>query len=346
MDLVDTILLAILCFLFYKFIFEKELFEQVKDDEFIQDDNQIDELFDQMTKNSDNSHGTLIEKIPQLDKSINSINSINLDNPSDQGEFIEQQFHTDYRDTITAFNNLSPQKQIFNRSDMPIKTIVPKISEVKELVKSFVKQVNYNCKYNVTEFIEKNSGWDELLPEQEVKSGWEKQQEKLGLPVSIYNKPAKKSKVKLIKVEHIEKYATTDQIKYVIIMILQKPHVKDQIVIRLSMVLNNSNSLISTISVNIEEIFVMGFIINGKLKSNLPHANFYNFEQIEKDGILDQKEILKQLDQKYKDMRNHSYGFSTDIEKPLVGISPMKINELAMKHIKQNDSNNSNRQFD
>src|SRR5438046_1107481 len=43
----------------------------------------------------------------ELDKFINPV-------------FVEGQFHTDYRDAITAFNNMSSGKQIFNQANVPI----------------------------------------------------------------------------------------------------------------------------------------------------------------------------------------------------------------------------------
>ena len=36
-------------------------------------------------------------------------------------EFTEMQYHKDYNDTITAINNLTPQKELFNLGFLPVK---------------------------------------------------------------------------------------------------------------------------------------------------------------------------------------------------------------------------------
>ena len=62
----------------------------------------------------------------------------------DMGKFInptftEGQFHNDYRDTITAFNNIAPsQKQIFNQGNIPIVLSNPPVREVKKLIRDFI----------------------------------------------------------------------------------------------------------------------------------------------------------------------------------------------------------------
>ena len=56
-----------------------------------------------------------------------------------------------------------------------------------------------------------NSGWDEPLQDQQMETGWEKHMQSLGLPKSLYPDPAKKSKVKLEKIDHVEKYETEDE---------------------------------------------------------------------------------------------------------------------------------------
>jgi hypothetical protein len=86
--------------------------------------------------------------------------------------FVDMRVHNDYRDTITAFNNVAPdQRPIFNRSVLPVKQIDANPQQVKPLVKSFIKRVNDEIRYNITDNQEENSGWDELAPEKK-EDGW------------------------------------------------------------------------------------------------------------------------------------------------------------------------------
>jgi hypothetical protein len=309
---------------------KKEHFEDGNDDNDYNDDKYLDKLFDRMSKNM---------KQPVV-SSIESDES----NGEDDKYFSETQFHNDYRDTITAFGNVAPaQKQLFNRSNFPVKFVNPKLSEVKELVRGFIKEVNKSVKNNVPDVMNSNSGWDEMMPEQNVKSGWDKQQEELGLPCSIYNEPAKKGKVKLIKVDHIEKYATEEQIRYVTYLILQKVKVKDQMLVRVSFVLDNliderqfftdsdRKGHKSTVTVNIEEIFILGYLTDAKMGAKGKKDDFYNFEGVEKDGMMDQAEILRQLNQKYKDRQQNASTF--DVTDPIMGTSPEVINNLAIDRL-------------
>jgi hypothetical protein len=49
-------------------------------------------------------------------------------------EFIDTRYNKDYNDTITAINNLTPQKELFNFGFLPTKIIKPD-NELKVLLK-------------------------------------------------------------------------------------------------------------------------------------------------------------------------------------------------------------------
>src|SRR3989338_8230062 len=100
--------------------------------------------------------------------------------------FTEVQFHNDYRDTMNAFTILTTasQTQLFNRSDLPIiKISTPSKKEVSYLVKNFIKTVNTTIDTKVSSELG-NNDWKNNYGEKNIKSGWDKQQEKLGLPGS------------------------------------------------------------------------------------------------------------------------------------------------------------------
>jgi hypothetical protein len=261
-------------------------------------------------------------------------NSKNYDsvNPN----FVEVQFHNDYRDTITAFNNLAPsQKQIFNQENAPTKFSNPDVSEVKPMIKDFITELNKNITNSVTEFRNSNSGWDEAVPDQPIESGWEKQMKKLGLPPSLYNKPAEKSEVKLIKIDHLEKHETEGEIKYTCFLILQKKNVKDQMILRVNFVMtkndpNIDRNFFSDVkeldnyndknkddgqSVIIEDLFVLGYLTRGEInEAGKDRNNFYNFAGLEDNEHISQPTIMKELMKKYRDRTRENNNFNATLD--------------------------------
>jgi hypothetical protein len=227
----------------------------------------------------------------------------------------EVQFHNDYRDTANAFQILIPsQKNLFNRADMPIlKTSTPPNNELRPLVKNFIREVNKILDKNVCDGY-KVKNWKDNYGERDYKSGWEKQQERLGLPGSIYTNPAKKAHIRLIKVDHAEKYETEDELRYVLFMNLQKVNVEDQMVVRVSFQIdkqdydinkdffNKKKKTYNTI-VKIEEIFVLGYLTKESFGKQSIKSKYYNFDGISNtDGqMFSQKEIITQLNNKRRE---------------------------------------------
>jgi hypothetical protein len=155
---------------------------------------------------------------------------------------MEAQFHNDYRDTITAFNDIAPsQKELFNESNLPVTHSIAPHEEVYDLIREFIRQLNRDVKYNVTDYHNSNTGWDEPIPDKKGKSGWEKQQNELGLPSSLYPDPAKRAKLKLIKIDNVEKQSTEFETKYACTIIMQKVNVGDQVIVKVTFVRDNIN---------------------------------------------------------------------------------------------------------
>ena len=251
--------------------------------------------------------------------SYEGTNAYNLD-------FIEAQFHNDYRDLITAFNNIAPsQKQVFNIANVPAKFTNANPSEVKKLIYDFLKELNNNLFREVSDFRTANTGWDELIEDPKCESGWEKSMKSLGLPKSIYPEPAKKAKVQLVKLDHIEKYETEDEIKYACYLFLKKSNVDDILVIKVSFVLdkrninedrlffNNDNN--TETKVILEEIFILGYMTEkGVGRNNHPRDKFYNFYDLEKDGIMDDKAIMHQLNKKLAERHANTQRFDNSLD--------------------------------
>ena len=255
--------------------------------------------------------------------------------------FVEAQYHDDYRDTITAFNNVAPsQKQIFNQGNMPIEFTNPDPNDVKKLIKDFIRAVNKNLS-QIPEYRISTTGWDEPLadPGLRVKSGWKKHMEGLGLPSSLYPDPAKKAKIILLAVDHIEKYETEDEVKYVCYLFLKKTNTKVQLVIKVSYVMSKRDINADRnffdkefkpdeTNVIIEEIFILGYLtIDGINKYGSAPDQFYNFNGLDKQEILDGKTIIKELRQKYrqraKDMNNFTSSLDNEDKVAHMGVPSM-----------------------
>lgn len=283
-------------------------------------------------KNNDNFHEDIRAK-HKPKKNIDYLNDLlkYADNSSFEGndvynlEFIEAQFHNDYRDTISAFNNIAPsQKQVFNIANVPVNFTNPNPSEVKKLLYDFLKELNKNIINEVPDYRNPNTGWDEPLEDLKCESGWDKSMKSLGLPKSLYPDPAKKQKVKLIKLDHVEKYETEDEIKYACFLFLKKPNAEDILVVKVSFVLDKRNinedrlffdqKNIET-RVILEEIFILGYMTErGVGRNNHPRDKFYNFYDLEKDGIMDDKAILNQLNKKLAERHRETQRFDNTLD--------------------------------
>lgn len=319
MKLLDILIILVFAFFLYKLL-ESNIFKELDAEEHFSpnldddDDKYFDILFDKASKN-----------IKRNKKAV----QITCDDDKVKPYFVENQFHSDYRDTINAFNNVAPvQKQVFNKSIKPVKVEEANINEVKKLVKDFIKSVNLSVKNDVADFINPNSGWDDAMPEYKKKSGWEKQQEKLGLPSNMYSDSCKKAKLKLIKIDHLEKYTTDDQTRYVTYLIVQKVNADDQLVLRVSFVIETSDVNVDrdffekghtdnshALEVTIEEIFVIGFMTDHSYGAKSTREDLYHFEDIEgKDGMMDPQKILHELNEKNKRRTIENRGLTTTFD--------------------------------
>lgn len=254
--------------------------------------------------------------------------------------FIDKQFHEDYRDTVTAFDHLLEyDKPKFNKACLPVSyTTVNKI-EIKGLLKAFLKMLNNEIIKNVHNYVTVDDGFQNSMPNPTVKSGWERQLENLGLPGDLF-KNKLKSKIKIIKVDKVEKVESDSQVKYTVYMIIQKLNVSDQMVVKISFVLDRSDLNIDRdffknkksvdLNVTLDNVFVIGYMSNFSFGVNNERTDFYTFEKTENTNILDQKEILKQLKKKYNDRAIESNGLTVDI-------APGQINELAELRLKQHN---------
>lgn len=233
--------------------------------------------------------------------------------------FNRGQFHNDYRDVISATNNVMPQRrQFFNLANQPIAYSEPCKEEVQEVVNGFIDLLNYHIYKFIPECRTKNSGWDEPIKDKVGQSGWEKHMTGLGLEPSLYAKPANKAPLQLVDIQHIQKYVTDAEVKYSMTIIAQKTNATDQIVMRVSLVQNTRESKSEDkfhmvtknddiFQVMVEELLIEGYLTN-KGAVNTVEANdmcdtHYNFDNMEKNNMSDPKLIQKLLMDKYKERK-------------------------------------------
>lgn len=222
---------------------------------------------------------------------------------------LNMQFHNDYRDTIAAINNIVPSpKQFFNIPNLPT-TYSDKVSgeEIMPILDGFIKLLNDNID-TIPETRQVNTGWDEPLKDPNVKSGWEKSQEELGLPSSLYNKPANNAHVRLINVKKVQKYETDDETKYKVEMVIQKNGVDDQMIIQPSFVIdkrglhdpnNPDHKLEIDLPLIVQEVFITGFLTDRGTDAQIMYENtgenFYDFDKMETNNITNSKMIRQIL---------------------------------------------------
>lgn len=257
----------------------------------------------------------IIEDVITWNNSIDSNEVTNIEKPMLNKNFMNIQFHNDYRDVLTGINNIVPdKKQIFNIQNIPLVYSEPPVDEVRKLVNDFINVLNINIAETVGDYRGPNSGWDEAIPDPTIPSGWDRQQKALGLPTSLYDPPAHKSHLKLIAISFLQKYETDDEIKYVVDFVIKKLNVDDQMALKVSFVqdkrplVDENNFFINAqieMKILIEEVFIIGYLSNEGLDANLEFDNtkelYYDYDNMEYNNMTDPKYIQKVLMEKYRE---------------------------------------------
>ena len=249
-------------------------------------------------------------------------------------EFIDTQYHKDYNDTITAINNLTSQKELFNMGFLPVREVEPDPDNVDELVNLFLERLNDEVRHRVAEYLNPNSGWNDQGKQKKIKSGFEEQMEELGLPGDLYTQPADKAKVRLVRIEKAEQHMTDDQIRFVITIIVQKKNVKDQMVLKVhyfmekedlksggddrddffkKSVANHQKEELNNLVI-IEQIFTVGFMSDtGTAKTRMD--KFYEYKDVmNQDGIIDQYKVLQIMKKKHAERSRELSSFLCSVD--------------------------------
>jgi hypothetical protein len=249
------------------------------------------------------------------------------------------QYHKDYNDTITAINNLTPQKELFNMGFLPVNQSIPDEKNVNELVQLFMNKLNTEVSANVSEYLHTNSGWSDMGKRRREKSGFEQTMEELGLPGTLYNEPAAKAPVKLVAIDKAEQFNTDDQIRFTIYLIVQKENVKDQMVLKVLFFMekdeftgskdmkvdprtdffeknldSDGNPTDKNQLALIEQVFTVGYLTNDSEKKT-QMDKFHDYKDIKKsDGTMNQEKVVKLMLQKHQERADELNSFLCTVD--------------------------------
>ena len=286
---------------------------------------------------SDNMNGPVLKKSNKKKykipiKKSKKVNSKQSRYHVMNNEFTEIQYHKDYNDTLTAINNLTTQKEMFNLGFLPAIESTPDAQNVKSLVKLFLQKLNFEVETNVEEYLHTNSGWNDMGKRKREKSGFEEQMEDLGLPGTLYNESAKNARVMLVKVDKAEQFTTDDQIRFIVYMIVQKENVNDQMVLQVHFFMerddlignrddradffnkglkkNGDDTKINDEQlVIIEQVFILGFLTNSACDKT-KMDKFHDYNDIHNaDGTIDQEKVVKTMLKKHKERETELNSF-------------------------------------
>ncbi len=223
--------------------------------------------------------------------------------------FVDIRVHQDYTDTINSFELLMPnKKEIFNDMNNPVRNTESVDGETDKIVKQFIKEVNKMSSNSP----DVKLGWNNISVKRND-SGWDEYMKNLGLPKSLYKDPAGPASIKLIKIDHVEKYETDTQIKYIIFMIVQKPNSDDQMIVRASIVVVRSDANLEReffdatknyydTNVKIEDIFIVGFLTKIGTEPKSARDKLYEFEHISDGKSFNDRDVVTILNKKKQEI--------------------------------------------
>jgi hypothetical protein len=269
--------------------------------------------------------------------------------------FVSTQFNDSYRDVLTALNMVCPdQKIVFNLQTLPVTTtlydpnIAPPLIVVK-LVGGFVNKLNKILK-DLPESYEVINDYNNYLPmTTQLKKyvddrGINKFYRDIGVDYNLYPDVPKNSPVKLIAITEMKQEYTEVETKYIVSIVLQKivKTVTDQIKITVHFVMKNDplvgEGLFGNIDnvndikkVAVEFVFTDGYYTNDynvdyqsyennygkKISMTDGDDNFYSFEDLGKNSMMSDSQIISQFNKKLREHELEMVNFSRNIPYPV-----------------------------
>jgi hypothetical protein len=269
--------------------------------------------------------------------------------------FVSTQFNDSYRDVLTALNMLCPdQKIVFNLQTLPVTTTVydprkaPPLIIIK-LVGGFVNKLN-NIIKNLPDSYEVINDYNNYLPmTSQLKKyvddrGINKFYKDIGVDYNLYPDIPKNSPVRLIIFTEMKQEYTEAETKYIVSFVLQKivKTVNDQMKITVHFVMKNDplageglfgnvDNVNDTKKVAIEFVFTDGYFTNDynvdyqsyennnakKISMTDGDDNFYSFEDLGKNSMMADSQIISQFNNKLREHELEMINFSKNIPYPV-----------------------------
>ena len=269
--------------------------------------------------------------------------------------FVSTQFNDSYRDVLTSLNMLCPdQKIVFNLQTLPVTTTnydpkrAPPLIVVK-LVGGFVNRLN-NILKDLPDSYEVINDYNNYLPmTAQLKKhvddrGINKFYKDIGVDYNLYPDIPKNSPVKLIVLTEMKQEYTEAETKYIVSFVLQKiiKTVTDQMKITVHFVMKNDplagEGLFGNIDnvndikkVAIEFVFTDGYFTNDynvdyqsyennngkKISMTDGDDNFYSFEDLGKNSMMADSQIISQFNSKLREHELEMINFSKNIPYPV-----------------------------
>jgi len=269
--------------------------------------------------------------------------------------FVSTQFNDSYRDVLTALNMVCPdQKIVFNLQTLPVTSTLydPKIPPpliIVKLVGGFVNKLNKILK-DLPDSYEVINDYNNYLPmTAQLKKyvddrGINKFYKDIGVDYNLYPDIPKNSPVKLIALTGMKREYTEAETKYIVSFVLQKivKTVTDQMKITVHFVMKNDplagEGLFGNIDnvndvkkVAIEFVFTDGYYTNDynvdyesyennngkKLSMTDGDDNFYSFDELGKNSMMSDSQIISQFNKKLREHELEMVNFSKNIPYPV-----------------------------
>ena len=277
--------------------------------------------------------------------------------------FIGTQFNDSYRDIMTAINIICPdQKILFNLQSLPVITTLYDTTKklpisIVKLVNQFIIKLNQSIK-SLPESSDILNNYNNYLPltadlkKYVENKGINKFYKDIGVDFNLYADTPPNAPVQFIKIIEARREYTDAETKYIITFVIKKvlESVNDQMKVSVHFVLKNDpligeNLFDKTTSqkqsqqIAIEFIFIDGYYTNNYnadydcygMESNTKKIsmtdgadNFYSFESLGKNNMLNDNEIITQLNKKYKEHEIEMSNFNVNIPYPIYQTPPNK----------------------
>lgn len=238
-----------------------------------------------------NNHSTLYDKYKKY----------NINKVVNDQFFTTTQFHQDYIDVINSFNDydgIAPHaKQLFNINNVPV--IIKKnvdVDKVGQMVNDFIIEINKKIKQNSSIYDNATvDNWRNIKYKQKYKDGFQEVQKSLGLPETLYNDPIKETRVYLIQYSDITRYATENEMRYVVYVILGRELSRDQMLVKVNFIEDYKMPR----NIIIENIDIIGFIaVRAVGLQYVDINNYYNFDSLEDNNMIDINKLMNELEYK------------------------------------------------